>query len=128
MAHHERAKSASPFPMCRSVTLKPIDQSLHELLRKTKGLPPYRPDAAGKVVGWPEQAARQVSELMSFLARASSEHVRRAIIAIENTEISGPNSNSFTHSLLNAIGLAVPGGLLSNFFYPGWDNPSVPFP
>jgi hypothetical protein len=107
--------------------LKPIEESLHELLMETKGLPPYRPDAAGKVVGWPEQAARQVSELVSFLARASSQDVRRAIIVIENTELSGPNSNSLTHSLLNAVGLAVPVEL-SNFFYPGWDNTSVPFP
>jgi hypothetical protein len=39
----------------------------------------------------------------------------------------GPNSNSFTHSLLNDFGLTVPGGL-SNFSYPGWSNTSVPFP
>ena len=39
---------------------------------------------------------------------------------------SGPNSNSFTHSLLNMFGLSVEGGL-SNFWYPGWSNTSVSF-
>jgi RHS repeat-associated protein len=38
----------------------------------------------------------------------------------------GPNSNSFTHSLLDTVGLSVYGGL-SNFLYPGWSNTSVPF-
>ena len=40
---------------------------------------------------------------------------------------SGPNSNSWTHSLLLAAGITgIPD--LSNLQYPGWSNTSVPFP
>jgi RHS repeat-associated protein len=42
----------------------------------------------------------------------------------------GPNSNSFSHSLLVALGLSVPGisNAIADFWAPGWSNTSVPFP
>ena len=40
----------------------------------------------------------------------------------------GPNSNDFTHSLLHAVGLAVPWYWNDlNMIAPGWSNISVPF-
>jgi len=85
---------------------------------------PFYPLPTSLVTNWLEPASvctRAVNLVDNFIVSGNNK-----ITYNNQFPWSGPNSNSFTHSLLNTLGLAVPGGL-SNLWYPGWSNTSVPF-
>jgi len=87
--------------------------------RKTTG--PYYGNPTSQVQLWLEPDSicyKLISLVVGF--------VNNKITYNNNNPFNGPNSNSFTHSLLNAVGMSVEGGL-SNIKYPGWSNTSVPF-
>jgi hypothetical protein len=90
-------------------------------LNASIGSHPYYANSTTAVQSWLEPDSL-CDELLSLVANFANN-----TITYNNTwPFSGPNSNSFTHSLLNAAGLSVEGGL-SNFWFPGWSNTSVPF-
>ena len=109
-----------------------------------EGIPEPKVEGAGlRSASWLNKSVRlfghQYSTAASVVSngafRLSDEQCQRIVnlaggykdntVTYNNTWFfSGPNSNSFTHSLLQKAGLFLS---LSNNFYPGWANTSVPF-
>lgn len=83
---------------------------------------PFYPNKTTLITSWLEP-----DEVCDRLVAMVHGFTNNAITYNNSWPWDGPNSNSFTHSLLNANGLSVAGGGLSNFWYPGWSNTSVPF-
>jgi hypothetical protein len=100
---------------------EPQGSALMPFLNAVLGTQPSNPSNATQLWTMPEPIG-----VCNVLLKNASGYQDNTVFYNNSWPWSGPNSNSWTHSLLSSVG--VQGPSLSNFWYPGWNNTSVPFP